>query len=37
MSDVKTENLWLMHGNCLDRMKEIPNGSVDMVLMEYYY
>ena len=25
MSDVKTESLWLMHGNCLDRMKEIPD------------
>ena len=34
MSDVKTENLWLMHGNCLDRMKEIPDGSVDMVLAD---
>ena len=32
MSDVKTENLWLMHGNCLDRMKEIPDGSVDFIL-----
>ena len=32
MSDVKTENLWLMQGNCLDRMKEIPDGSVDFVL-----
>ena len=34
MSDVKTENLWLMHGNCLDRMKEIPDGSVDMILTD---
>ena len=37
MSDVKTENLWLMHGNCLDRMKEIPDGSVDMVLADVPY
>lgn len=34
MNDVKTENLWLMHGNCLDRMKEIPDGSVDMTICE---
>ena len=32
MSDVKTESLWLMKGDCLERMKEIPDGSVDMVL-----
>jgi len=37
MSDVKTENLWLMHGNCLDRMKEIPDGSVDLVLTDPPY
>ena len=23
--------LWLMHGDCLERMKEIPDGSVDSV------
>ena len=32
MSDYKTENVWLMKGDCLERMKEIPSGSVDMVL-----
>jgi len=32
MSDVKTESLWLMHGDCLDRMKEIPDGSVDLTV-----
>ncbi len=37
MSDVKTENLWLMHGDCLERMKEIPDGSVDMVLADVPY
>lgn len=26
------ENVWLLHGDCLERMKEIPDGSVDMVL-----
>ncbi len=30
--DIKTENAWLMFGDCLERMKEIPDGSVDMVL-----
>lgn len=37
MSDVKTESLWLMQGNCLDRMKEIPDGSVDMILTDPPY
>ncbi len=32
MEDFKNENLWLMKGDCLERMKEIPDGSVDMVL-----
>jgi site-specific DNA-methyltransferase (adenine-specific) len=27
----------LMHGNCLERMKEIPDGSVDMVLTDPPY
>lgn len=27
-SDIKNENLWLMKGDCLERMKEIPDGSV---------
>ena len=34
MNDIKTENLWLMKGDCLERMKEIPSGSVDMVLTD---
>lgn len=29
--DYKDDNVWLMHGDCLERMKEIPDGSVDMV------
>lgn len=29
--DYKSENVWLMQGDCLERMKEIPDGSVDMV------
>ena len=34
MSDIKTENIWLMKGDCLERMKEIPIGSVEMVLTD---
>ena len=30
-------SLWLMHGDCLERMKEIPDGSVDMVLTDPPY
>lgn len=37
MKDIKTENLWLMQGDCLERMKEMPNGSVDMVLTDPPY
>ena len=37
MTDIKTENLWLMQGNCLERMKEIPSGSVDMILTDPPY
>lgn len=29
---MNAENLWLMQGDCLERMKEIPDGSVDLVL-----
>ena len=25
MTDLKTEDLWLMKGDCLERMKEIPD------------
>lgn len=35
--DLKTDNLWLMQGDCLERMKEIPDGSVDMVLTDPPY
>jgi DNA modification methylase len=30
--DVKNDNLWLMKGDCLERMKEIPDGSVDLTV-----
>jgi DNA modification methylase len=35
--DYKDENLWLMKGDCLNRMKEIPDGSVDMILTDPPY
>ena len=37
MNDIKTNNLWLMQGDCLERMKEIPDGSVDMILTDPPY
>lgn len=37
MLDLKIEGLWLMQGDCLERMKEIPDGSVDMVLADPPY
>ena len=37
IDDYKTENVWLMKGDCLERMKEIPDGSVDMVLTDPPY
>jgi DNA modification methylase len=37
MLDYKDNGLWLMHGDCLERMKEIPEGSVDMVLADPPY
>lgn len=30
-------NVNLMKGDCLERMKEIPDGSVDLILMVCYY
>jgi predicted methyltransferase len=36
-SDYKSDNLWFMKGDCLERMKEIPDGSVDMVLTDPPY
>ena len=35
--DVITENYQLMFGNCLERMKEIHSGSVDLVLVDLPY
>lgn len=35
--DFKNEKLWLMQGDCLERMKEIPDGSVEMILTDPPY
>lgn len=37
MQDYKDDSNWLMLGNCLERMKEIPDGSVDMILTDIPY
>lgn len=37
MEDFKNENLWLMKGDCLERMKEIPEESTDMILCDLPY
>jgi site-specific DNA-methyltransferase (adenine-specific) len=37
MKDVITDRYTLMTGDCLERMKEIPDGSVDMVLVDLPY
>ena len=37
MKDIKTDSLWLMKGDCLERMKEIPSGSVDLILTDPPY
>ena len=37
MSDYKDENTFLMIGDCLERMNEIPDASVDMVLCDLPY
>ena len=34
MKDVITDNYKLLHGDCLERMKEIPDGSVDLILTD---
>lgn len=37
MKDVITENLQLLFGDCLERMKEIPDGSVDLCISDIPY
>lgn len=35
--DYKSENVWLMLGDCLERMKDIPDGSVDCAVIDPPY
>ena len=37
IEDIKEDNLWLMKGDCLERMKKIPSGSVDLILTDPPY
>ena len=37
MKDVVKDNYKLMFGDCLERMKEIPDGSVDLILTDPPY
>lgn len=37
MTDYKDDSIWLMKGDCLERMKEIESGSVDMILTDPPY
>jgi DNA modification methylase len=37
LMDYKSENIWLMQGDCLERMKEIPDGSVDAIICDPPY
>ena len=37
MKDVIKDNYKLMFGDCLERMKEIPDGSVDLILTDPPY
>lgn len=37
MTDYKDDSIWLMKGDCLERMNEIESGSVDMILADPPY
>ena len=37
MSDIRIDSVWLMKGDCLERMKEIESGSVDLILTDPPY
>jgi DNA modification methylase len=32
LMDYKNDKVWLMQGDCLERMKEIPDGSIDLTV-----
>ena len=35
--DYKSENVWLMQGDCLERMQDIPDGSIDAIITDPPY
>lgn len=37
MTDIRNENVWIMHGDCIERMPQIPTNSIDMVLADIPY
>jgi site-specific DNA-methyltransferase (adenine-specific) len=37
LEDFKTDNITLLHGDCLERMKEIPDDSVNLILCDLPY
>jgi site-specific DNA-methyltransferase (adenine-specific) len=37
LDDFKTDNITLLFGDCLERMKEIPDDSVDLILCDLPY
>jgi site-specific DNA-methyltransferase (adenine-specific) len=37
LEDLKTDSITLLHGDCLERMKEIPDNSVDLILCDLPY
>lgn len=37
LNDFRNDSLWLMQGDCLERMKEIPDGSVDAIICDPPY
>ena len=37
LEDYTTDNITLLHGDCLERMKEIPDDSVELILCDLPY
>ena len=37
INDYKSENVWLMKGDCLERMKELPGNSIDSIVTDPPY
>jgi site-specific DNA-methyltransferase (adenine-specific) len=34
LTAMESNDIKLIHGDCLERMKEIPDGSIDMILCD---